>query len=39
MRLNTNETREAVKEIQEVASRDKKGMGEIIDEIESKCGG
>jgi ParB family chromosome partitioning protein len=39
MRLNTNETCEVVKEIQEVASRDKKGVGEIIDEIESKCGG
>jgi ParB/RepB/Spo0J family partition protein len=39
MRLNTNETREVVKEIQEVASKDKKGVGEIIDEIELKCGG
>ncbi|HWP90833.1 MAG TPA: ParB N-terminal domain-containing protein [Thermodesulfobacteriota bacterium] len=39
MRLNTNETRDVVKEIQEVASRDKRGVGKIIDEIESKCGG
>ena len=39
IKLNTNETREVVKEIQEVASRDEKGVGEIIDEIELKCGG
>jgi len=39
MKLNTNETGQVLKEIQEVASRDKTGVGEIIDEIESKCGG
>ena len=39
MKLNTNETREVAKEIQEVALRDKKSVGEIIDELELKCGG
>lgn len=37
-KLNINETREAVREIQEIGLRDKKGISETIDEILSKVG-
>jgi ParB-like chromosome segregation protein Spo0J len=35
-KMNTNESREVVKEIQEACMRDKKGIREVIDEIEIK---
>lgn len=37
-RLNTNETREAVREIQEIGLRDKKSVNETLDKILSKIG-
>lgn len=35
-KLNTNETREFVREVQEVGFRDGKSVSELIDEIESR---
>ncbi|MER3446926.1 MAG: hypothetical protein C4291_08830 [Candidatus Dadabacteria bacterium] len=37
-KLNANETREAIREIQEIAFRDKKSINETIDEILLKVG-
>ncbi len=38
LKLNTNETRGIVKEINEIAVRDKKGVNEVIDDILLKIG-
>jgi hypothetical protein len=38
LKMNTNETREVVKEINEIAVRDKKGVNEVIDDILLKIG-
>jgi len=37
-KLNKNETREAIQEIQEVAFRDRKSIGDVIESIENRIG-